>query len=141
MTMSMFNLDKRASTDVETLRAQNRNKRPAGSMAATQRHMKVPLFQEDKKVSLASSKGSKEKVTMRESVHLSVNNKSSQLFTVAVEENLPETFDLSQVVRTESESCMLCFQMFTTKAMSKNPIKHCKRCGKSVCSTCSNIKR
>lgn len=54
--------------------------------------------------------------------------------------NLPIKFDLSAVKRNPSETCMLCLAAFTS-AFGKNPSKHCKRCGKSICGVCSEGRR
>ena len=56
--------------------------------------------------------------------------------------NLPIKFDLTAVKRSPSEACMLCQAAFTKKfALGKNPIRHCKRCGKSICQVCSEGRR
>ena len=54
--------------------------------------------------------------------------------------SLPPKFDLSAVKRNPSEACMLCAAAFT-RALGKNPIRHCKRCGKSICQVCSEGRR
>ena len=37
-------------------------------------------------------------------------------------------------------TCHLCDDVFT-RALGKNPVRHCKRCGRSVCGVCSESKR
>ena len=54
--------------------------------------------------------------------------------------SLPIKFDLAAVKRNPSEACMLCQAAFT-RALGKNPIRHCKRCGKSICQVCSEGRR
>ena len=54
--------------------------------------------------------------------------------------SLPAKFDLTAVKRNPSEACMLCSATFT-RALGKNPIRHCKRCGKSICQVCSEGRR
>ena len=55
-------------------------------------------------------------------------------------ENLPQTFNTKNVKRNPSKACMLCENEFTT-AIGANPIRHCKRCGRSICDVCSLTKR
>ena len=53
---------------------------------------------------------------------------------------LPETFNLKAVKRNPTDKCMLCEAPFTNKIrlLNRNPIRHCKRCGKSICEVCSD---
>lgn len=56
---------------------------------------------------------------------------------------LPKTFDLKAIEKKRqpgTKFCMLCEAEFT-KMFPANPIRHCKRCGKSICDTCSKMKR
>ena len=56
-------------------------------------------------------------------------------------DSLPPTFDLKSVKRVAgTKQCMLCEAEFT-KMFPANPIRHCKRCGKSICDICSRTKR
>jgi ATP-dependent protease Clp ATPase subunit len=56
---------------------------------------------------------------------------------------LPKTFDLKAIEskrKPDTKFCMLCEAEFT-KMFPSNPIRHCKRCAKSVCDVCSKTKR
>ena len=57
--------------------------------------------------------------------------------------HLPDTFDRSTVVRNPTDNCMLCDAPFTKRIVmrNRNPIRHCKRCGRSICAVCSDTKR
>ena len=57
-------------------------------------------------------------------------------------ENLPIKFDVDAMEkkRKPTQNCQLCEAPFTT-GMGKNPIRHCKRCARSVCEVCSSVKR
>lgn len=74
---------------------------------------------------------------------------SSQTQPIAVStstsyvDKLPDNFDKKAVKRNPCEACMLCENIFTKKfaILNRNPIRHCKRCGKSICEVCSDQKR
>ena len=50
---------------------------------------------------------------------------------------LPKKHDTKKLKqkRTERDSCELCEAPFSTKyaILNRNPVRHCKRCGKAVC--------
>ena len=54
--------------------------------------------------------------------------------------HLPKKFNPDNVKRTTMEYCLLCEAVFTG-ALGKNPVRHCKRCGKSICNVCSENRR
>ena len=60
-------------------------------------------------------------------------------FQIELLGRLPDTFDKSKVKRKPKDTCMLCEAPFTGNLVivNRNPIRHCKRCGKSVCQVCS----
>lgn len=57
-------------------------------------------------------------------------------------ENLPIKFDLEAIEkkRKPTPNCQICDALFTS-GLGKNPIRHCKRCGASICDVCSQTRR
>lgn len=57
-------------------------------------------------------------------------------------DNLPIKFDVDAIEkkRNPTPNCQLCLAVFTG-GLGKNPIRHCKRCAKSVCEVCSLSRR
>ena len=60
--------------------------------------------------------------------------------TPRTKSKLPRAFDLKAVKRTTTDNCKLCDTEFT-RALGKNPVRHCKRCGCSICTHCSETMR
>ena len=61
-----------------------------------------------------------------------------------VEDPLPITFDVAAKEKDRKpnqEACNLCNDKFTKMVVGKNPIRHCKRCARSVCDVCSLTRR
>lgn len=55
------------------------------------------------------------------------------------ESALPQIFDLEAVFQQESRFCMLCSEIYGNFLMRQK--KNCRRCGKSVCESCSKASR
>ena len=58
---------------------------------------------------------------------------------------LPAEFDKAKMFkrRKQVDNCMLCEQPFTKALtlLNRNPVRHCKKCAKSICEVCSENKR
>ena len=54
---------------------------------------------------------------------------------------LPKKHDTKKLKqkRQERDNCELCEAPFSTKyaILNRNPVRHCKRCGKAICHVCS----
>ena len=71
---------------------------------------------------------------------MNYNPDATRVITPRTLKRLPVTFDVKAVKRTTKEYCLLCEAVFT-KMIGKNPVRHCKKCGKSICAVCSETRR
>ena len=90
-------------------------------------------------------KSAAESTNVRRGSVLSSSSRSNTAAAAVNTDNLPDNHDLKNInaKRKPADNCMLCDALFTTKMrlLNRNPIRHCKKCGKSICEVCSDQKR
>ena len=143
----MNNIESRKSTNKDEMRAQRRRSMVPAPLFHTQKQpkrVKIRPQQETIQESVNEDNAEENRFSMSEQGFevASRNDQSSRTKTFydQVIDHLPLTLDLKAVERTQATACELCEKPFTP-AIGKNPVRHCKRCGKSVCQQCSDQRR